>query len=157
MEAAGPGTFESVSLQQGLSFTIGDGWGPIFPEAPELINMQLPGQVVLFVMLSRAESTDDAAVSAASGGLTLENEESVEVGGIAATRYEVAGSGGDSVLVETLFGEFTTNTDGEAVRLTLLEVNGTVVAIAEVGTLDDPASSWAESQKVIDTIVWATT
>jgi hypothetical protein len=86
------------------------------------------------------------------GGDTLDDEVPVQVGGIAATRYDIGGTGGEALLVETPVGEFTTDPEGEAARLTLLEVEGTIIAIVEIGAPDDPTSSWTETQIVIDTI-----
>ena len=119
--------------------------------------MRLPGQVVLFVIQSKAETVDEARATAESGESTLDKEESVDIGGVAATRCEIGGTGGGPPLVETPFAELSTDPDEEAARPALLDVNGTIIAVVEIGSPDNTPSSWSETQKVIDTIVWATT
>ena len=154
MESAGPGAFQTSRMEPGFSFELAEGWLPIFPESSDLVNMRLPEQAVLFVMRSSADSVESAIAVAESGGLTLENEESVTVGGLEAVRFEVGGSSATGLIVQTPTGEFTVFPEMEAPRLTLLDVDGITTAIMEVAPKDRAAESRMESWKVIETIRW---
>lgn len=154
MESTGPGTFHTTRIESGLTFSLDEGWLPIFPEGPDILSLRLPETAFLFVLTSNATSVDNFLASVSST-LTLSSEESVAVGGIEGLRYEVEGTGG--VLSQSSVGEFTVDPLEEAPRVTVLDISGSIVAVVEIAPLDSVDAARTASQAVIDSITWDNT
>ena len=153
MEAAGPGTFASTRFAAPFTFVLDDGWLPIFPEGEEILNMRLPDRAALFVLENEAESVESLLTNVAGqADVELENPRDVEVGGVGGVRFEADGDG--VVRLRSATGEFESNLQEEALRMTVVAVSDTVVVMVEVTPIDDPESARPETLAVIDSIMW---
>ena len=154
-ESEGPGRFRTDWFAQPFTFTVGDSWVPAFTGAPDNANIRLPGVAIFFVLETTAASVDALIADlSAIEGVELTDEEVVEVGEQAGVRYVVAGDY-EGAAIPTTAGEFTFGAAAdEANRITVLELDGSVLLIVEVTAPDDPETGWAETAAVIETITW---
>lgn len=115
--------------------------------------MRLPERAVLFILETEAESVESFLTDIAEqADVELENVRDVEVGGLSAVRFEAVGTG--SVRVRQATGAFESGLQDEAVRVTVVAVADTVVAMLEVTPIDDPEGARPETLAVIDSIMW---
>ena len=154
-DAVGPGCFRTDWFSKPFSFTVGESWVPVFAGEPSNANIRLPEVAIAFVLETVATSPDGlAAELAAIEGVELIDETTVEVGGEPGVRYVFSGDY-EGVAIATSTGVFTLGgPDEEAVRMTVLEVEGSVMAVVEVTGPDDPDSGWIETAAVIESFTW---
>lgn len=155
-ESEGPGRFRAEWFAKPFSFTIADAWVPAFAGAPDNANIRLPGVAILFVLETTAASSDALIANlSAIEGIELTDEALVEVGEQPGVRYTVAGEFDGPVAIATTAGEFTLGGPAdEAARITVLELDGSVLVVLEVTVPDDPDTGWVETAAVIETIAW---
>ena len=129
----GPGRFRTEGFAVPFSFTVEEGWIPVFTSAADNANVQRRDVAVLFALATTAASPDDLiAQIGATEGVELTGETTVDVGGQPGVRY-VAGGDHSGVAIEAPSGVFTLDAPiEEAGRVTVLEVDGTVLALVEI-------------------------
>ena len=153
--SVGPGRFRTQGFSTPFSFTVGESWTPAFVGPPDNANILLPDVVILFVLDTTAASANALVEQLrATGGVELTDETTVDVGGQPGVRYVIGGDHG-IVRIATTAGEFTLGaSDEEAGRVTVLEIDGSVLAVMEVVGVPGPPTGWEESAAVVETIVW---
>lgn len=151
----GPGRFRTDWFAKPFSFTVGAAWVPAFAGAPDNANIWLRDVAILFVLETAAGSTD-ALVNNLNEieGVELTDEATVVVGEQPGVRYVVAGEY-EGASIRTPTGEFTFGAPAdEAYRMTVLEIDESVLVVLEVTSPGDRDVGWAATTEVRDSIAW---
>jgi hypothetical protein len=162
MDAAGPGTFETTVMEPGFVLTYGESWVPFQPESRNQLNIEITESSELgcapcaFLGVNAVQADSPAAVVdfAVANGVELADPEPIEIGGIEAQRYEVTGGAGP--IFETEFANFSVDSSDGPARVTVLDVDGSIVAIVELAMPEVADAVQPLSDEVIASIQWST-